>query len=679
MILQNSKKDTSVIGIEGKSIGIDASKSDKILYLLSEGIYKDPLSSIVRELCSNIVDSYVKAGLNILDNPGKVILTKDSLSFVDYGAGMSSETVDTIYNNLLASDKEDSNDFIGSFGAGSKSPWSYTNQFFVTTVHNKSKRIYLISKEDAKCYNISEETVDEPNGTIVSFTIGYSDINKWHNSIVETIPYFRGIIYENTCDPYRSKNFMENPLIEGKTFFYHSYAYTGLHVSLDQVIYPIDKSFLTLPQEFQKFIFGIKLSIKDGITPTLSRENLILNEYAKSLIIDKLKECLIELNSFIKNTEESLEQYYSNDYVIFCFGDENIKIKKEDYAIYCKHFDIKSNIRLKRSIFEEVPIEKLKSLFYSTLVITREINTIKMPLLYAPKTYLYHNHYKFIRTDEEMTPKFKAFLYDFYYNYRIVEIKKLSIWHVVIPIFRNIGIPKEKWIPLIRALKEEVLEVYNTISEVDLEAYKEWLLKRHSQKNKTRSKPIRVSNDEIKIGLFAEKKITRIPLRIKKIEDLKRERYLHVYTTNEGCNKHVPERYDHVKVFIPEKFIDSVKDLTNFISIDDYYNSKAYSRYCTKCYITENLFKYRYSTPEIDILIHKSKMYKEYFRQSVVYTRREYDIQKVNPSVIKEWDSINKKVEDLHTVLTKKSKTYYILVKTLERYKNLYEQLKNQK
>jgi hypothetical protein len=117
MILPNIKSDSIAVGIEGRQVGISTSKTEKLKYLFSTGIYQDGYGSIVRELTSNMIDAYRACGKDIMADPAVIKLEKDSISFIDKGIGMSPEIFDTVYCNMLESTSELREDAIGSFGS----------------------------------------------------------------------------------------------------------------------------------------------------------------------------------------------------------------------------------------------------------------------------------------------------------------------------------------------------------------------------------------------------------------------------------------------------------------------------------------------------------------------------------------------------------------------------------
>lgn len=111
--------------------------------ILSSGLYSDKIAAVLREIGCNAHDAHVQAGRGHkpweLKLPNKI----DNQFYIrDHGPGLSHDEVMNLYTTYFASTKQDSNDFTGAFGLGSKSPFSYTDSFTVTACHGGRKRIY---------------------------------------------------------------------------------------------------------------------------------------------------------------------------------------------------------------------------------------------------------------------------------------------------------------------------------------------------------------------------------------------------------------------------------------------------------------------------------------------------------------------------------------------------------
>lgn len=149
--------------------------SAKAFKILSDGLYSNKIRAIIRELSCNALDSHVAAGKS--DVPFVVHLPtmlEPWFSVQDFGTGLDNDQVTNIYTTYFESTKTDSNDFIGALGLGSKSPFSYTENFTVTAVKNGMKRIYSAFINEMGVPSIAEmssELTDEPNGVEVKFSV----------------------------------------------------------------------------------------------------------------------------------------------------------------------------------------------------------------------------------------------------------------------------------------------------------------------------------------------------------------------------------------------------------------------------------------------------------------------------------------------------------------------------
>ena len=165
MILGETNKTETNCNLEGKAFSI---KNSPVAFeILSSKLYSDANMAVVRELLCNAYDSHKACGKQ--DVPIHVQLPSYlNKNFIirDYGLGLSKEDVIDLYTTFFHSTKADSNDFTGCFGLGSKTPFSYTDAFTVTSYWNGTKYSFVAAKKDGypNIYCINEEDTDECNG-----------------------------------------------------------------------------------------------------------------------------------------------------------------------------------------------------------------------------------------------------------------------------------------------------------------------------------------------------------------------------------------------------------------------------------------------------------------------------------------------------------------------------------
>ena len=179
MIPQTKYEAVQTIGnSEVKSASI--AMTPAMFELLSAGIYEDRLLAIIRELLCNGRDAQVEAGNG--DKPMELKLPntfEPFLCFRDYGTGLTHEQVFNIYLTYGDSTKQGSNEFVGMFGIGSKSPLSYTDSFLVTSYIDGVEYQYNIYKDSGipKISKMFERPTSEENGLKISVAIQQKDFN----------------------------------------------------------------------------------------------------------------------------------------------------------------------------------------------------------------------------------------------------------------------------------------------------------------------------------------------------------------------------------------------------------------------------------------------------------------------------------------------------------------------
>lgn len=121
-------------GSSEKPQAFQISASKEAFKILSSGLYNNKIAAIIRELSCNAYDAHVAAGKKEVPFDLHLPTTfEPHFNVKDYGTGLSHENILSLYTTYFGTDKSDSNDFVGALGLGSKSPFSYTDGFTVTS------------------------------------------------------------------------------------------------------------------------------------------------------------------------------------------------------------------------------------------------------------------------------------------------------------------------------------------------------------------------------------------------------------------------------------------------------------------------------------------------------------------------------------------------------------------
>jgi len=236
-------------------------QSSKMFKLLSDSLYSDKVQAVIRELSCNAYDSHIASNNK---NLFKVTLpTQANPNFIvrDYGTGLSQEDMENLYTTYGASNKNDSNDFVGCLGLGSKSPFAYTKSFSTTSYYKSKSYTYIaaMDEEGVPSLNlISVKDTNEPNGLEIKFAVKQHDFNEFSTKAKRVFHYFRlkPIIEGGVCVTLNDNTYSNhNVVIEGKGWkigrvssdwtkypSQHNSPGSGVVAIMGNIAYPVDAS-----------------------------------------------------------------------------------------------------------------------------------------------------------------------------------------------------------------------------------------------------------------------------------------------------------------------------------------------------------------------------------------------------------------------------------------------------
>lgn len=165
----------------------------KIINIVENDIYSDKILAVIREYSCNAYDANVEAGKR--ETPIIVTLpSKISLEFKvrDYGLGLTEVEIHEVYTSYGESTKENSDDYIGQLGIGSKSAFAYGDNFVVTSWKHGVKTIYNAVKgaNDRQMVKLYSEPSTEPSGIEVSVPIKQGDDAQFKNKSIAFFKYW---------------------------------------------------------------------------------------------------------------------------------------------------------------------------------------------------------------------------------------------------------------------------------------------------------------------------------------------------------------------------------------------------------------------------------------------------------------------------------------------------------
>ena len=291
-----SNSDVQHVGTVNKNIdfGIDKENIGILFRGFSDTLYSNKIGSIVREVTSNCFDSHREA--NIKDDVVITMADADPLtgkngkiSFKDVGVGLSPTRIQDIYSKYFSSTKRETNNEIGGFGIGAKSPLAYTDVFEVNTIYEGIKYYYVVHRGDKVPHIklINQEPSTEHNGTEVILPVRAGDEETFRRECKHQLRFFSNIHYinmgiDNDYQIVKGKDWIASGITKGQRTDYRlSICLGGVSYPLntDQLSYGDWKGYDKKPHMNMYENTTVALNFEVGeIDVTMSRESIEYND-----------------------------------------------------------------------------------------------------------------------------------------------------------------------------------------------------------------------------------------------------------------------------------------------------------------------------------------------------------------------------------------------------------------
>lgn len=304
--------------VEKCNIGVENSfkikTTSKAFRILSDGLYSDKVKAVIRELSCNAYDAHVEAGKN--KTPFVVHLPntyEPHFSIRDYGAGISHDDVLNIYTTYFESTKTNSNDLIGCLGLGTKSPFSYVDNFTVTSIQKGVKRIYtaFINEQDLPTITLLNEcATSEPDGVEVMFGVEVSDTHNFHSKAKDVYHYFKLRPEIKGANNFQLNQKMS--LLSGKGWNIHNWAGNGAIAIMGNIPYSLRDFPEKLTPE-QSAVVGLNIDIEFSIGAlemSASREKLSYNKQTIESVKNRLTEISSEIKVYVEKSIENCDNLW---------------------------------------------------------------------------------------------------------------------------------------------------------------------------------------------------------------------------------------------------------------------------------------------------------------------------------------------------------------------------------
>lgn len=329
-------------------------KSSKHAFqILSSNLYKDKIKAVIRELCCNAYDSHIMANQT---KPFQIQLPSvNSNEFVvqDWGVGLSEEEVYDLYTTYFSSNKNDSNDYIGALGLGSKSPFSYAYSFKVVSTYEGIESQYLCYLDDyfPKVMKLYDKPTENENGMKVSLSmVDSDDYLKFQDKAKKILRAFPQesfeVIYDEPfeTDPRGIRKAFTESIYRGDNYELYDERYDskGSYIVQGNIEYPITDyispvKYVDINKRRFYSIFSVYATVPNGtFSISASREELSLTEREKDMLEEYLESIYQNFMSTLDKTIKSLptlfEQYSQSIYLdnVFDNLEESIVLPSDD-------------------------------------------------------------------------------------------------------------------------------------------------------------------------------------------------------------------------------------------------------------------------------------------------------------------------------------------------------------
>lgn len=391
MLLNNIANDGDVTMFNtGLTTNYGITVNGKAFRILSDTLYQNKIGSIVRELSSNASDSHIAAGKH--DMPFEIHLPdaiEPYFSVRDFGVGMSDEQIRKNYCTLFESTKDCSNDQVGAFGLGSKTPFAYIDNFTIISNYNGVRRSYGAVIEANGVPVVTElscEDTDQCNGIEIIIAVESVDHRTFRNEVAHQLRFFdtKPIIVNDSNFVFENIE-LDNSQIIGQFTLSNKLPYReSKHVVVQGGVgYPLDthqvaqkmdvlninKDVITFFNSLVRYQNSIIRFNIGEIEVTPSRENI---SYSGHTITSLVAAITFLANEYSKSIEEKLDSL-NNDWERMVYvNSTNSPLMQSSIAVSLKYSHICKNynttggwntekimVKVNREVFDSVKNEKI--------------------------------------------------------------------------------------------------------------------------------------------------------------------------------------------------------------------------------------------------------------------------------------------------------------------------------
>ena len=371
--------ETIVVG-GGKEMSFSIDTDSSVIFdILRDKMYSNKIGSVVREVASNSRDANREAGnsnksiqIIISDSYSELLPEQTCIIFKDKGIGISEDRMENVFIKYASSTKRYTNAQTGGFGLGAKTPFAYTDSFYIHTValyrepiveiqemeiddEVKEVEVVVGHKEAVKksyLYNgltddsgkgkmilLEEEEVEmsTETGTSVIIPIKDGDIDKFKNEVRFYTSLWGGVEYIGSLSGIQSDEVTfdcETYMITNSSNWNSIYK-TGIYALVDGIPYPLSTSIEGLGDLHQLYINleneTVFLKFNTGeVTVSATRENIEYSEKTIEAVKRILKRSVTQMKKEYSSEVNKLSMFELAKHLNTTFRQKSLFDKHDD-------------------------------------------------------------------------------------------------------------------------------------------------------------------------------------------------------------------------------------------------------------------------------------------------------------------------------------------------------------
>ena len=282
-----------------------SSNSAKLFGMLSTSLYSDKEKAVMYEIGANCVDAHALNGNQ--DEPWDLVCPtalSPYIKFRDYGPGLSTEQVYNLLANYGESTKADSNEYIGAFGIGAKSPVAVTSDWTVVSRYQGTESHFVVfvgANGIPAITMIRDLPTDEPSGLEIIIPVSPNKFTSWTNKIASVFEQYK--VKPNVINFAVSWPDMAKTVFKGDNLFILSGNGSGLFAITTQRRYALDVNAIKLEVDEKKLntliSFGATINFPTGeLETSLSRESIQYTAHTIKNISTRVDLAITELKKY---------------------------------------------------------------------------------------------------------------------------------------------------------------------------------------------------------------------------------------------------------------------------------------------------------------------------------------------------------------------------------------------